>query len=150
MRRRRRRATLRGMRLRTQLSASAALILTSASLVACGGGSDDSKRAAAGGAGDEARAVVTRYERALEAGRIEEGCRLLTRKALESIGGLATCKLSQGRFQSALEGGRFAEVTESGEGKWKVIVRNPQINRTYQLIEEDGTLRIVYGLDGIA
>ena len=150
MRRRRRRATLRGMRLRTQLSASAALILTSAFLVACGGGSDDSKQAAAGGGGDEARAVVTRYERALEAGRIEEGCRLLTRKALESIGGLATCKLSQGRFQPALEGGRFAEVTENGKGKWKVIVRNPQINRTYQLMEENGTLRIVYGLDGIA
>jgi len=150
MRRRRCRGTLRRMRLRTQLGASAALLLASASLAACGGGSDDSDRAAADSRGDAARAVVTKYEQALEAGRIEEGCRLLTEKALESIGGLETCARMQGRFQPALNGGRFAEVTETGKGKWKVVVRNPRVNRTYQLIEEDGTLRIVYGLDGIA
>jgi hypothetical protein len=150
MRGRRRRRTLRGMRLRTQLSASAALIVVSASLAACGGGTDDSKRAATHNPGDAARAVVTKYEKALEAGRVEEGCRLLTKKSLESIGGLAVCRRAQGRFQPALEGGRFTEVTENGKGKWKVVVKSPQVNRTYQLAEEDGALRIVYGLDGIA
>src|SRR3954447_22302139 len=138
------------MRLRTQLSASAVVIAGSVFLAACGGGSGGPGGGASDRRHDDARAVVTKYERALEAGRVEDGCRLLTKRALESLGGLQACARLQGRFQPALNGGRFGEVTSTGKGKWKVIVKSPQVNRTYQLVEEDGALRIVYGLDGIA